>query len=387
MGMTTMVGIGAVTGYGWGREALWRGVMSGKSAAELVDGYGRGCSEPGWVVRVPEGGRADDGGTRYVRAMRWAAREAIENARERGWTPGRRVGLVHAYVLGDPEQVRASHPKPGDWATIREYLGLVPSTSVTMLLAEFGFQGPAMNVSAMCTSGSAAFITAKSWLDTDVVDDVVVVATDLSATPGIVGQFERLRVAITDVEPASACRPFQTGTRGFVYGEAAVGYVLSNRLRGSGYATLLGGAMTHDAHHVTSIDPSLCAVVDCFETALHRAGVEPDEVAYLNAHGPGTKQCDGAESAVLERLFPSTTQIYSVKPLTGHCQAAAAAVEVGVAALATERGIVPAPQHFAGAVAHPQLLDGPTATRPGYTVKSSLGMGGHNAVLVLGPGE
>jgi 3-oxoacyl-[acyl-carrier-protein] synthase II len=149
------------------------------------------------------------------------------------------------------------------------------------------------------------------------------------------------------------------------------------------YVHMLGGAMTHDAHHVTSIDPELTQVINCVQDALTNTGVPAEAVRYLNAHGPGTAQCDRAEAAVLERLFPAHTNIYSVKPLTGHCQGAASAVEVAVTALGTDRGLVPAPPTVAPG--HPQLLNGPTPIADGITVKSSLGMGGHNSAVVLAP--
>jgi 3-oxoacyl-[acyl-carrier-protein] synthase II len=86
---------------------------------------------------------------------------------------------------------------------------------------------------------------------------------------------------------------------------------------------------------------------------------------------------------VLEQLFPADTTIYSVKPLTGHCQGAASAVEVAVSALGYDRGLVPAPPIVAPG--HPQLLDGPTPITGGLTLKSSIGMGGHNSAVVLAP--
>ncbi len=115
---STISGVGAVTGYGWGgREALWNGLVSGKSAAALHEGFGFGSDDhgggPGWIVRVPEGGDQADGNTRFARAMRSAAREAIEDASERGWRPGSRVGLVHACVLGDLDMYRWSPPVSG----------------------------------------------------------------------------------------------------------------------------------------------------------------------------------------------------------------------------------------------------------------------------------
>ncbi|MBJ8345096.1 beta-ketoacyl synthase N-terminal-like domain-containing protein [Antrihabitans sp. YC2-6] len=379
-----MVGLGAVTGYGWGRDALWRGLVSGKPAAALVGGYGRTDDEAGWVVRVPDDGDETEGPTRFIRAMRAAVREAVDDAYARGWRPGAKVGLLHAVVLGDPELWRTFMPAEANQLRIRDYLALVPSTPISVLMQEYGFHGPAMNVSAMCTSGSAGLLTAKMWLDAGIVDDVVFVTTDLSATPHIVRQFVRLGVAITDAEPLAACRPFQAGSRGFTFGEASIGYVLSKR-SGDPYTNVLGGAMSHDGFHVTSVDPALTNVIGCYVDALRNANVDPSEVAYFNAHGPGTAQCDGAEATAVEALFPSTTRMFSVKPLAGHCQAAAASVEIAATALSHDRGIIPAaPKVAAG---HPQLLDGATPCVDGITVKSSLGMGGHNAAVVLAPGR
>jgi 3-oxoacyl-[acyl-carrier-protein] synthase II len=375
-------GVGAVSGYGWGVEPLWDGLVSGKPAATLASGMGEELGDTAWVARVPDGGEPQDGPSRFARAMRSAAREAISDAGERGWQPGRRVGLLHAVVLGEVDLWRDFYTVRGGQLTRREYLALMPSTPMSTLMQEYDFHGPAMSVSAMCASGNAGLITAKAWLDAGVVDDVVFVATDLSATPENVLHFAKLGVVITDAEPLDACRPFQQGSRGFIMGEASVSFVLSAR-SGRPYARTLGGAMSHDAHHVTSINPDLSHLAGCFADALDNAGVSGTDVRYLNAHGPGTAQCDRAESTMLERLFPAEANIYSVKPLAGHCQGAASAVEVAVGVLGYDRGFIPAPSRVAPG--HPQLLDGPTPVTGGITVKSSIGMGGHNSVVVLAP--
>ncbi len=380
---STISGVGAVTGYGWGREALWDGLVSGKSAAALHEGFGFGSGDdvgPGWIVRVPEGGDQADGNTRFARAMRSAAREAIEDAAERGWRPGSRVGLVHACVLGDLDMYPMVTSGVGQYSG-RQYLSVTPSTPVSLLMQEYGFHGPALNVSAMCTSGSAAIVTAKSWLDADLVDDVLVVATDLSAKPEVVGMFVQLGVAITDTDALDACRPFQDGSRGFTFGEAAVAFTMTNRAT-EGYADVLGGAMSHDAYHVTSIDPQLTNVVGCVEQALSTAGVAGDEIRYLNAHGPGTRQCDRAEATIAETMLPNS-EVFSVKPLAGHCQGAAGAVELAASLLGYDRGQIPATPRVSDGI--PQLLDGLSPLEAGPTLKTSLGMGGHNSAVVIAP--
>ena len=108
-------------------------------------------------------------------------------------------------------------------------------------------------------------------------------------------------------------------------------------------------------------------------------------MAYLNAHGPGTAQCDAAEARVLDELFPQARGIFSIKPLVGHCQAAASAVEILATVYAFQTGFIPSPPQVAPG--HPRLLDGLTPRLPGLMVKSSIGMGGYNSVIVLGEPE
>lgn len=377
-----ITGIGAVTGYGWGKEALWEGLASGKPAAILHSGFGADGEGDAWLARVADEGDPRDGLSRFSRAMRAAAREALTDAAARGWTPGARVGLLHAVVISEVEGWRQFYLEDRANRRVRDYLTLMPSTPVSMLMKEYGFHGPAMNVSAMCASGSAALITAKMWLDTGFVDDVVFVSTDLSLTPENVEHFVRLGVGVVDTDPLDACRPFQEGSRGFPAGEAAIAFVLSARGEDP-YVRMLGGAMSHDAYHLTSVDPAHPQVDQCVRDALMAAEVNAADVAYINAHGPGTQQCDAVEAAILDDIFAGAPQIYSIKPLAGHCQGAAAAVEIASAAMGYEHGLIPAPPTVAPG--HPRLLDGLSAMRDGLTVKTSLGMGGHNATVVLAP--
>jgi 3-oxoacyl-[acyl-carrier-protein] synthase II len=291
--------------------------------------------------------------------------------------------LLHAVVINEVEGWRDFYLKDAAHRRIRDYLTLMPSTPVSMLMQEYDFHGPAMNVSAMCSSGNAGLITAKMWLDSGFVDDVVFVSTDLSLTPENVEHFVRLGVGVVDVEPLEACRPFQEGSRGFPAGEAAVAFVLSKRAERP-YVHMLGGDMTHDAHHLTSVDPSRTYIDKCVLNALSAANTSADEITYLNAHGPGTQQCDKAEGELVDEVLHGAPHIYSIKQLVGHCQGAAAAVELAAAALGYAHGTVPAPPTVAPG--HPRLLDGPTPLKPGaVTLKTSLGMGGHNSAVVLAP--
>ncbi|MFI1918537.1 beta-ketoacyl synthase N-terminal-like domain-containing protein [Nocardia sp. NPDC020380] len=378
----TIAGIGAVTGYGWGREALWEGLLSGKHAARPYPGYGPERDRHGWVARVPEGGDPDAGPALYGRAVLESVREAVADARARGWQPGRTVGLLHAIVLGNVYEWRDFYVVDHGQRRSRDYLRLLPSTPNAMIMREFGFHGPAMNATAACSSANVALLTAQMWLAQGVADDVIVVASDLSATPDMVQPFVAVGAAVDDDEPLSACRPFQQGSRGFGFGEASTAFVVTREVARP-YAAVLGGAMTNDGYHVISVEPSHEQIFECVRRALSNADVRPEEVAYLNSHGSGTQQCDDAETALLAKIFDDRPQVIATKPLTGHCQAASAGVEVAATALGYDRGLVVSSPIVAAA--HPRLVDGTTPYNGGITVKTALGMGGNNSALVLGP--
>lgn len=184
-----------------------------------------------------------------------------------------------------------------------------------------------------------------------------------------------------DGEPEQACRPFQEGSQGFIAGEASAAVVVTAGRGDGAYAQVLGGALTHDAFHPIAIKPDGIQVAAAWSSAIEEAGLEPDDIAYVNAHGSGTTLNDTVEAGVADALFPPTTELYSTKMLTGHGLGAGGALETAIAALAYERGEIPAAPLVAKA--HPRALDGVTRRRPGPTLKSSIGMGGYNAALVL----
>lgn len=380
-----MFGVGVVSGYGWGRGVFWEGLCSGKPAARLHGGYSDDGPETCWLALVPEGGDPDDGESRFNRAFMAAGREAVSDARARGWEPGDRVGVISVGCLND--MAGWTEFSAGRARRSRDFVGILPSTPVSMFMKENGFHGPSVLVSATCSSGNNALLIAKMWLDAGKVDDVVVVSADLSFTPEVVAGFCRLGAAVVDAEPLDACRPFQEGGRGFTPGEAAVGLVLSSQAPGSArasYASLLGGSMTCDAHHPTGMDPSHGEVIRCVAEALADAGVDTAEVRYLNAHGTGTAQCSAAETHFLDEIFGSDQpHIYALKPLVGHCLAAAGAVELAATVIGYEQGVVPA-SRIVGRP-HPRLLDGPSPLLGGCTLKTSMGMGGYNSAVVIGP--
>jgi 3-oxoacyl-[acyl-carrier-protein] synthase II len=376
-------GVGVVSGYGWGREVFWEGLCSGKPAARYVSGYGDSDDDFAWLALVPEGGNPEDGEGLFCRAFLTAGREAVEDAKARGWVPGARVGVVHVACFNDMYGWREF--TRGNARRSRDFVRVFPSTPAAVFMKEFGFRGPSLMVSATCSSTNNALLVAKLWMEAGLADDVVVVSADLSFTPEIVGGFTRMGASVINAEPLDACRPFQEGGRGFPPGEAAVGFVLSTSTVDS-YASFLGGSMTSDAYHPTGMDPSHDEVVRCVSEALVDAGITAADVRYLNAHGTGTAQCNDAEIDVLERVFGAEQPlIYALKPLIGHCLASAGGVELAAGVMAYERGVIPAARIVSAA--HPRLLDGVTPLVSGATLKTSMGMGGYNSAIVIGPAK
>lgn len=376
-----ITGIGAVTGYGWGTKHVWDGFLLGESAVRLhtgLDGFVDGGSA--WVATIEDEGGRPGGPSRFMRALRFAAREAVSDARDHGWTPGPNVGVIHSMVLGDVEMWRDYYRADTSAIGGRQWVQMMPGTVISMMMKEHDFHGPAMSVTAMCASGNAGMLAAKAWIDAGICSDVILLSTDLSGIPENLRRFQDIGVAVLDTPPFDGCRPFQEGSRGFVGGEAAVAMVLSSNDEGS-YAAVLGGAMTMDAWSAVSIAPDRVELTRCFTDCLTVAGVDASEVAYINAHGPGTAQCDTAEAAILDELFPEAHGIFSVKPLLGHCQGASSAVELLATVYAFQSGYIPAPPQVAPG--HPRLVAGRTKRLPGMMIKSSIGLGGYNSAIVV----
>jgi 3-oxoacyl-[acyl-carrier-protein] synthase II len=372
-----IVGLGVVSGYGWGVDQLWSGLLSGRSAGRPVV-FGEFA---GLAATVPEGGNEEDSITLFGRAFYGSGREAVADAMARGWRPGAQVGLILCTSLGEVQGWRDLYFEHGGRVRRRHYLQLLPSTAPSMLMAEYGFNGPSMNVGAACASGALGVILARQWVASGFATDVIVSGTDLSVTAENAWGMGSLGVLATEGPPEQACRPFQEGSQGFLAGEASAALVVTGQPDGEPYVDVLGGALTHDAFHPIAIKPDGLQVAAAWSQAMADAGVQPGDIAYVNAHGSGTLLNDTVEAGVADALFPASTRMYSTKMLTGHGLGAGGALETAIAALTYDRGEIPAPALVAAA--NSRVLDGVTPRSSGPTLKSSIGMGGYNAALVI----
>lgn len=345
-----IVGLGAVCGYGWGEKRLREGVFAARSAVRAVPGSAdrRG---PMWMAVVDDDGGGED--ERQARAVRFALEESLADAQDRGWRPGPCTGLITATRSPTVE-------------------------ATTRLMDEFELNGPHLSLAGSATSGPLELLMARSWIETSMADDVVVLCADVGSG-GLPGHHGDEGELVTAGPSAWACRPFQEGSTGPNPGEAAIAMVVTRR-SANAYAELRGGAFGHE-RWAPPANASLLRNVT--EAALADAGIAAEQCAYVNAHGCGVPAVDDVEAGVVDEVFAAGTCLYSMKPLVGDCGTAAGAVELTAALYGFSTGVVPAPARVAPG--HSRLLDGPTAAVDGSVVKVSVDDTGSCAVAVLGP--
>lgn len=318
-------------------------------------------------------------------ALAWTAlREALEQA---GLSDlkGRRVGVALgttvASQLNDLEFYRA-------WQTDRAAPMDAPDRFLSGNLAawvahELGVTGPAVTVVNACSSGADAIGVAMNWLRGGVCDIAIAGGADELNRVPLCG-FNALGVA-----GAEACRPFDKNRSGLNLGEGAGVLVLESeasiRARGKTCSLAVAGyGSSADAYHLTSPHPDGRGLRRAIALALDHAGISPEEIAFVNAHGTSTLENDKVEGATLLELFPGTP-ILSTKGYTGHTLGAAGGIEAIFSALGLSEGWIPASAGF-------QTLDEmigliPTLEKTKisgrYALSTSLAFGGSNAALLI----
>lgn len=377
-----ITGLGAVSGFGHGVDALWSGLATGSSAIRRIDRIDPSglpvaiaAQAPGHAHRAPA-----DAPSRPA-ALAWiAATAALDQA---GATAFPETALAAA--IGWPE---GSDPPPAPVAL---------DAPAAWLATALGLGGPRRVCLSACAAATQALGDAARWIRSGRVRQCLVVGSDSRLhRPGILG-YARLGALETrsTSRPAAASRPFDRARGGFVIGEGAGALFLEEgghaRARGARVlAWLRGHAATNDAFRLTDPDPAGTATARAITLALRDAGVSADAVGYLNLHGTGTPANDQAEAAALRLAFgPALSRIAagSNKSMIGHLAMAAGAVETVATVLALHHQLLPPNLNLDNpdpACAGPDYITGaarPAAVR--WAVKTSQGFGGQNAAVVL----
>jgi len=261
---------------------------------------------------------------------------------------------------------------------------------------ELGTKGP---LSAHCTACAASTMAIGDGLDAirlGRADVVFAGGSEAPVTPVGIAGFAALRaLSRRNDDPERASRPFETDRDGFVMGEAGAMLVLeelshATRRKASIYAELVGYGVSSDAQHLTEPDPTGRSQARAMLMACADAGVSPDQIDYINAHGTSTPLGDASETRVIKRALGEHTArnvaVSSTKGATGHPLGAAGAVEAIFSTLAIHEGVVPPTINYETPDPECDLDYVPNEAREadvGVAVSNSSGFGGHNASIVL----
>ena len=373
-----ITGIGAVTPVGLGREATWQALLEGRSGVGPITAFD--ASE--LPVRIAAQVRDFDPeavlqGKRLRRSARFtqmavaASREAVadagldvaggdaEAAEDGGWSvasgvdPDRVGVVVNAAVAGFDTIERATRQVAGlDQGRLNPHfvsssLANMPACEVAI---DLGVHGPVTAGALACASGAYAVLEARRLILCGEADVVVCGGTDAAiARVMLEGLITMGALSRRNDDPEGASRPFAADRDGFVFGEGSVVMVLESaahaaRRTAVPYAAVAGGALTSDAFHVSAPEPAGAFASAAIARALRSAGVKPEQVDYVCAHGTGTRANDVTETRAIRSAFGDAAErlaISSPKSMVGHLIGGAGALGVMVDALAIRDGIVP----------------------------------------------
>ena len=384
-----VTGIGVVAPAGIGKDAFWRGLLSpAPNGFRQIDDW-----DPTPYFDNPKEARRSDRVSQFTLA---AAAEALEQAGEISADPARRGTFVGTGVGGIgtlEEQIEVRLSKGERRVSpflVPMMMANAPAATISM---RYGWQGPCENTVTACAAGTHAIGNAARMVADGRCDVVMAGGAEAPFTPTAVAGFGNM----TALSNSGDSRPFDANRDGFVMAEGAAILVLEAwELAEARGATILGevlgSASTADAHHITAPSPGGVGAVTCMQLAMDDAGITPDQVRHINAHGTSTDKNDAAEAEAVAKVFgtdDSGPLVTSTKGITGHALGAAGALEAVAVLLAMQHGKVPP---TAGLTERDPELPainivegGPADWEPGPALSNSFGFGGHNGTLVLGP--
>ena len=386
-----ITGLGAVTPYGAGTDTLWQALLRGESAIsdmDLFDLGGMACTRAG-VIRdyVPPAGFE-----KAPRASGFAAgacREALSQAGLLADVAAcAETALITASNFADMDAGEAALiPVGHSGREVRESRHCAHATPAATLAAAFGLGGLRLPLSLSCASGAAAAACAAELIAGGRARRVLVVGYDALSRFAWSGLCS-LRTMTRD-----AVRPFDISRSGTIFTEGAAALVVERAdacaARGATpLASLDGWATGNNGHHMTAPAPRGAGSESVMREALARAGLDPDAVDHINAHGTGTKPNDTTETQAIHDLFGARSAaipVTSVKGLLGHMLGAAGSVELIVSVLSLRNGLIPPTGNLQARDPECDLdvVTVPRALPLRCVLSNSAGFGGCNAAAVL----
>jgi 3-oxoacyl-[acyl-carrier-protein] synthase II len=411
MRRVAVTGLGAITPIGLDAPSTWRAAVAGESGVAFIESFDASefpvriagevkGFDPASVAPAKEARRMD----RNVLLALGAAQEAWRDAGMDGFDPAR-VGVVVGSAIGGlpgiVEQQNVLQERGPDRISPFFIPSVLVDSASGQIAISLGARGPNYAPVSACATGSHAVGEGAELIRRGAADAVLAGGTEACIHPLILAGFCAMRGLVAEEEdPAKASRPFDATRAGFVMSEGACILVLEEmeaaQARGATvYAEVLGYGASNDAHHMAQPDPESIGVAEMMRSALERAGVEPERVGYINAHGTSTPLGDLAETQAIKQVFgdhAGRLAVSSTKSVTGHCFGAAGAIEAMMCVLALHHQLLPPTINYRNPDPECDLDYVPNEARDlsatgaelEVALSNAMGLGGHNGCVLLG---
>ena len=401
-----LTGMGALTPIGNTAEESWAAARAGKCGIGPITHYDTTGQKVTLAGEVRDFTPQDYIDKREVRkmdrftqfAMAAAAMAVEDSGLDFASEDASRCGVLISTGIGGIETIETdvirAHEKGYDRISPFFIPMVISNMAAGQVAIRYGLQGMCSCVVTACASGTNAVGDAFRHIRDGYGDIMLAGGTEATITPMCIGGFTSMKALCTASDPARASIPFDAERSGFVMGEGAGILVLEElehaRARGARiYAEVVGYGANCDAHHITAPAPDGAGAAACMKLALADAGVTPEEVGYLNAHGTSTPMNDRCETAAVKTAFGAHAKkllMSSTKSMTGHLLGASGAIEAIFTALAVRDGFAPPTINYRQPDPDCDLDIVPNEGRAAdirYAMSNSLGFGGHNASLLL----
>ena len=402
-----ITGLGAVTPLGKDVESTWEGLLAGRSGAGEITQFDSSRFTVHFACEVKDFDATEYIPFKQARRMDRFAHLIVAAARQAEADSGleiepeaARIGAAIATGIGGLKAFQDCHSelleRGPDRVNPFSIPEIIPNMGAAWVSMQLGTKGP---LSSQCTACAASNMAIGDGLDAirlGRADVMFCGGTEAPVTEVGIAGFSAMRaLSRRNDDPEKASRPFDAGRDGFVMGEAGAVVVLEElehaKARGARiYAELLGYGVSSDAQHITEPDPSGVNPARSMTMAFGDAGIAPDEIDYINAHGTSTPLGDASETRVIKLALGEEnarkTPVSSTKGATGHCLGAAGAVEAMFSILAIERGALPPTINYDEPDPKCDLDYIPNEAREAdvrTAVSNSFGFGGHNATIVV----
>ena len=400
-----VTGIGVFTSIGTNRNDFWNSLIAGKSGIRRIQSFDPQAHKSQIGSEVlnynPEDYFDRKESRKMARVSQLASSAAIEAVMDAGLNleneDRSRIGCVIGSAAGDITNLEDQHIRflkmgPGSVnpLTVPRTIANMPVCNAAMVL---GIHGPNLGVSAACTTGTHSIGIALGLLRGGLADVMLAGGAESTMTPLVLDAYASMGVLSTfNEKPENASRPFDLNRDGFVMGEGACVLVLetlehAEKRNAKLLAFLSGFGMTSDAYAIAAPEPNGFWAATAMQLAVKDAGIKPEDIGYINAHGTSTRVNDKTETLAIHKAFDSLNMpVSSIKSMIGHTLGAAGAIEAAATVLAVHHGILPPTINYEFKDPECDLDVIPNQARVakiGAAISNSFGFGGQNGVLVF----